>query len=280
MKISAPLFAALMLLSVVPAFAQDEAGCKDQPFFTRMPNYIIDNCEDQEFSVFEFSLNADGGTQKVEGRYWRINFHIKEEVKPAGPLQIGRNYWNLMAPKGGKRLVESLDAGGGQLDATMPGPKASGMIWVQIDVANSGEMYSLTVVQESEMRQDVEMSASEMADALAKTGSITLHNILFDTGKATLKAESEVALQTVIDLLKSNGALKLEVQGHTDNVGAAAANLKLSKDRADSVKAFLVKGGVADPRLTTAGLGDTQPIADNKTDEGKAQNRRVVLNKK
>jgi len=273
------LIALACLLVAAPALAQDEAGCKDQTFFTRMPNYIIDNCEDQEFSVFEFTL-TDGGTEKVEGRYWHINFHIKDEVKPAGPLQIGRNYWNAMASKGGKRLVEALDAGGGQFVANMPGPKNSGKIWVQVDVSNSGEMYSLTVVQESEMRQDVEMSASDMAAALAKTGSITLHNILFDTGKATLKAESEAALATVIELLKSDAALKLEVQGHTDNVGAPAANLKLSKDRADAVKAFLVKGGIADARLTTAGLGDTKPVAPNTTDEGRAQNRRVVLSKK
>jgi len=279
MRIAAPLLAALALLVSVPAFAQDDPSCKDQTFFTRMPNYTIDNCEDQEFSVFEFTL-TDGGTQKVEGRYWHINFHIKEGGKPAGPLQIGRNYWNPMASKGGKRLLETLDAGGGQFVANMPGPKGSGTIWVQIDVANSGEMYTLTVVQESEMRQDVEMTASEMADALAKTGSITLHNILFDTGKATLKTESEAALQSVVELLKSDATLKLEVQGHTDNVGAAAANLKLSKDRADSVKAFLVKGGIADARLTTAGLGDTKPVAPNTTEEGRTQNRRVVLTKK
>jgi outer membrane protein OmpA-like peptidoglycan-associated protein len=278
MKISAPLLTALLLVSAVPALAQDDPNCKDNPLFTRMPNYIIASCEDQEFSTNEFQL-ADT-TKKVEGRYWSYSFQIKEGAKTAGPLQIGRNYWNPMAAKKGTRLIENLDSGGGTFVATMPGANGGGTIWVQVDVNNSGEQYMLHVLQEGSMRQDVEMTASEMADALAKTGSITLHNILFDTGKATLKAESETALQTVIELLKSNAALKLEVQGHTDNVGAAAANLKLSKDRADSVRAFLVKGGVADARLTTAGLGDTQPIADNKTDEGKAQNRRVVLTRK
>jgi len=74
--------------------------------------------------------------------------------------------------------------------------------------------------------------------------------------------------------------LKLEIQGHTDNVGAKDANLKLSRDRADSVKAYLVKGGVVASRLTTAGFGDAQPVADNGTEEGRAQNRRVVLVKK
>jgi len=81
--------------------------------------------------------------------------------------------------------------------------------------------------------------------------------------------------------MKSDPALKLEIQGHTDNVGAPAANLKLSPERAASVRAYLVaSAGVAPARLTTAGLGDTKPIGDNKTEAGRAQNRRVELVKK
>jgi outer membrane protein OmpA-like peptidoglycan-associated protein len=162
----------------------------------------------------------------------------------------------------------------------MPGPQGSGTIWIAVDVSNGGEAYAVHIVQEAAMRQDVEFTAKELADALAKTGSVTLNNILFDTGKATIKRESEGPLGTVVELLTSDPALKLEIQGHTDNVGGREANLTLSKERAESVKAYLVKGGVAAGRLTTAGLGDTQPVADNKTEEGRAQNRRVVLAKK
>jgi outer membrane protein OmpA-like peptidoglycan-associated protein len=75
--------------------------------------------------------------------------------------------------------------------------------------------------------------------------------------------------------------LKLEIQGHTDNVGGAAANLKLSEDRAAAVKAHLVEqGGIDSGRLTSAGFGDTNPIASNATDDGRAQNRRVELVRK
>jgi OOP family OmpA-OmpF porin len=270
----------LLVVAVAPAAAQeDEEGCKDHPMFSRMPNFYIASCEDQEFSAFEFELSD--GYKNVEGHYWKLDFWIKEGAKTPGPLQIARNYWNTMASKGGTKLVEQLNAGGGTLTARMPGPQGTGTIWLQISVGNSGDAYTMTIVQEAAMRQDVAFTARDLADALAKTGSVTLHNILFDTGKATIKAESRVPLDAVIELLKGDAALELEIQGHTDNTGTKDGNLKLSKDRADAVKAYLVqKGGIAAGRLTTAGLGDTQPVADNGTEEGRAQNRRVVLVKR
>lgn len=271
---------AAVAVFAAPAMAQepDEEGCKDQPMFSRMPNFHIGSCADQEFSTYDFDL--PDGVKKVEGHFWEIGYWINEGAKVPGPLQIGRNYWSLMASKGGTRIVEDLASGGGVMIARMPGPKGTGTIWLEVQVSNNGETYTLRVLQEAAMRQDVEFSAKDLADALAKTGSVTLNNILFDTGKATIKAESEAPLAIVVELLKGDAALKLEIQGHTDNVGAKDANLKLSKDRAESVRAYLVKGGVAAARLTTAGFGDAQPVADNKTDEGRANNRRVVLVKK
>src|SRR4051812_15602140 len=126
------------------AFAQqDEQGCKDHPMFSRMPNYVISGCEDQEFSNYGFTM-PNGDPKVVEGHYWKLDFSIKDGVKPNGPLQIGRNYWNPMAAKGGKRILEDLDSGGGTMVATMPGPKGS-TIWLEVSVSNSGEMFTLHV---------------------------------------------------------------------------------------------------------------------------------------
>ncbi len=86
-------------------------------------------------------------------------------------------------------------------------------------------------------------------------------------------------LQKVLALLKSRPDLKLEVQGHTDNVGSDDYNLKLSDARAASVAAWLVSKGITADRLTAQGYGMRQPIADNGSDEGRAKNRRVELRK-
>ncbi len=120
--------------------------------------------------------------------------------------------------------------------------------------------------------------ASRSGGLLPAKMSPAWHNILFDTGKATIKPESAAALAPIGELLKSDPALKLEIQGRTDTVGAAAANLKLSQDRAAAVKAYLVQTLGADAsRLTTTGFGGTKPVAENTTDEGRSQNRRVEL---
>jgi len=103
--------------------------------------------------------------------------------------------------------------------------------------------------------------------------------VMFDTGKATIKPESDQLLKDVATVLTQNASVtKLRVEGHTDSVGKDSANKKLSQKRADSVKDFLVKAGIDANRLESIGYGEEKPIASNDTDEGKEQNRRVEFN--
>ncbi len=104
---------------------------------------------------------------------------------------------------------------------------------------------------------------------------IITHGINFDIDKATIKPESMGTLNMIVQILKDNPDVKFEIDGHTDNTGAAQHNLSLSQQRADAVKAQLISMGVDASRLSSKGFGDTKPIADNSTPEGKANNRRV-----
>lgn len=104
---------------------------------------------------------------------------------------------------------------------------------------------------------------------------IVTHGINFDVDKATIRPESMGTLNQIKRILTQNPDLKFEIDGHTDNSGTAAHNLTLSQQRADAVKVELVSMGIDGSRLTTKGFGDTKPIADNSTPDGKANNRRV-----
>lgn len=105
----------------------------------------------------------------------------------------------------------------------------------------------------------------------------TLKEVLFDTGKSTLKPSSSKQLNELYEVLKLKSTMEVEIQGHTDNVGKAEDNLKLSEARARAVVDYLVKKGINPKRLSAVGYGDTRPVADNSTEEGRAKNRRTFL---
>jgi len=108
-------------------------------------------------------------------------------------------------------------------------------------------------------------------------GSITLEGVNFEYNSAALTVASHPPLDAIADGLKKHPRLKVEIQGHTDSTGSPPYNLKLSQKRADSVRDYLVYGGVNADQLVTKGYGQTQPAASNKTAEGRAKNRRVVM---
>ena len=105
----------------------------------------------------------------------------------------------------------------------------------------------------------------------------TLDNVFFDTGKSTLKPESSKELNELAEYMQLKKTMVVEIAGHTDNVGNKDANQKLSEDRANAVRNYLIKKGIAAEHIVAKGYGDTQPVADNTTDKGKQKNRRTEV---
>jgi len=120
-----------------------------------------------------------------------------------------------------------------------------------------------------EIQQDLLLSPIEVGQ------TVRLNNIFFDTGKWELREESTAELKRLVKILNDNPAMVIEVAGHTDNVGNTQKNLQLSQNRADAVKNYLQKNGIAANRLTSKGYGQSKPVAANNTEEGRQTNRRV-----
>jgi len=140
------------------------------------------------------------------------------------------------------------------------------------------DLYSFALPVEArakpvEYREEI----TEVAPELEVGESITLKNVFFQTGKYTLLEVSIVELDKVVEMMQRHPSMRIELGGHTDNVGRAEANQTLSEQRAKAVYDYLVKKGVAAGRLSYKGYGQSQPVADNDTPEGRRQNRRTVF---
>ena len=127
-------------------------------------------------------------------------------------------------------------------------------------------------------RQTTDLSAVEKA--IAETGKFVTNNILFETGKATLKPESMAEIQKVADYMKKNPTARFEVQGHTDNQGSDKINDPLSQQRAEAVVKALEQLGCDPFNMRAVGKGSHEPVADNNSEAGRAKNRRVEFIKK
>ena len=143
---------------------------------------------------------------------------------------------------------------------------------ITMDLANANDNGALI----TDLR--IAEGGKPLYDALAAAGHVSTHGILFASGSATIEGGSTPTLKEIGDMLKAHADLKLMIEGHTDNVGAAAANQTLSEQRAAAVKQFLVSTyGIDAARLQTKGYGSSKPISPNTTPEGRQNNRRVEL---
>lgn len=279
------VFLWVMVIAVLfmagPGFCENDAeGCKENPYFSRMPSFRIDDCADKEFEAYKF---FDGKKiVSVEGRLYQTQYTIDEGKAKPSPLQIRRNYSNAVKKMGGSILFEGPGRGfndprDGSEILWGKVTKGSRELWLEVMPGGYGDNYQVVIIDKEAMKQDV--SAGDLLKALNTDGHVALY-INFDVAKASIKPESEPIIDQIAQMLKESPALMVVIEGHTDNTGDRQKNKVLSEQRAKSVLAAIVKRGVDSKRLTSAGFGQDKPIADNATEQGKAKNRRVELVKK
>lgn len=275
--------------------ADDAPGCRDHPLFNRLAGYTIESCSQQEFDEVEFPVGEPDNCQvrkreKVEGRRTDILYVKQESAGPGSALQIARNYQNAVKQAGGRTVAEygadgsprmACDPAGifyiGDRVTTLNLNRDGHDIWVMVFPFVGAGNYGVRIVEREAMQQEI--SVSDWLSQLNATGLLTLY-VNFDSGKASIKADSQATVDKMVALMQQAPQLQLEIAGHTDNVGNAAANQVLSEQRAKALVDALVAKGIGSSRLVARGYGATRPIAANDSEEGRARNRRVELIKR
>jgi outer membrane protein OmpA-like peptidoglycan-associated protein len=293
----------LLCLGPLLASAQktDIPGSKDHPLISRYPGLVITMYSVKDFDDFLFPLgkldpssSKFAKSQHVDGKVTRIYYEYPED---RSTLEIFRNYETALKNSGFVTLFTcgSEDTCGygdvrltsdrserwwsqpRQLSAKLS--RATGDIYVSFHVYGSSHGIQLDVIEPKPMEGGlVTVDAAALGNDIARDGHTAVYGIFFDSGKADVKPESDPALGEIAKLLKENAKLQLYVVGHTDAMGALNSNMDLSQRRAEAtVKVLTGKYGISPARLRAWGDGPTSPVATNKTEDGRAKNRRVEL---
>jgi flagellar motor protein MotB len=285
---------------------KDAAGSKDHPLISRYPGSYIREYMQKEYDEFTLPLGKlvdqkFTKSQHLEGKVTSIIYQA-----PAGRsmLEVFRNYQGALRNGGFTTLFTCAsrecneggpceaklysdypecwtpDRGVRYLSAKLARPE--GDVYVSVfteDGGDYGPPVRLYVVEMKPMESElITVNAASLANDITRTGHASVYGIYFDTGKADVKPESDATLKEIAKLLQQNAKLKLHVVGHTDNVGTLASNMDLSRKRADAVaKVLTTKYNIAASRLSAQGVGPLAPVGSNKTEDGRAKNRRVEL---
>ena len=258
-------------------------------FWMNDPKTELNNCYEFEFNksndenIYEIRIGESYDKLEVTCRYKSVAGDWRDSGG-GKTWELKKNDWSHFALSFNKRAIKIYI--NGKRVINIPNSQAADR--VKIHQADWGGFHGnknyLTNFRfakggnELYERNATDMSAVEKA--IAETGKFVTNNILFETGKATLKPESMAEIQKVADYMKKNPSVRFEVQGHTDNQGSDAINDPLSQQRAEAVVKALEGLGCDPFNMRAVGKGSHEPVADNSTDAGRAKNRRVEFIKK
>jgi len=212
------------------------------------------------------------------------SFELREDVRPKKTLWVKGKVFDKKTTTGLPSAVELIDLASNEL-ITKVQTDETGNYLITLPV---GKDYAFNVNRKGYLFYSDNFSLAQSSpdsiyekniplQPIETNATVVLKNIFFDVNQYELKPESQAELDKVAQLLNENPTLKIETGGHTDNVGKPADNLVLSNNRAKSVINYLISKNITAQRLTSKGYGETQPVADNKTDEGRALNRRTEM---
>ena len=251
---------------------------------------IMNENEERDNELIEIEYWMGGDTQDIDCNYVRPTqegyTHKEGKTTAHNCCVINDGRWHHFALSFNKRAIKFYVDG--KRVVNVPNAKAgAGWLTLWSGGMDKRPTYVKNVViakgavELYERKEtDIDAKVAAIEKSIAETGKFVTNNILFETGKATLKPESMEEIKKVAEYMKANPTARFEVQGHTDNQGSDKTNDPLSQQRAEAVVKALEGLGVDGFNLRAVGKGSHEPVADNKTAEGRAQNRRVEFIKK
>ncbi len=246
------------------------------------------NSIDREGTLF---IAADGKTayfasnrSDSRGGLDLYHFELRENIRPARTLWVKGQITDQQTKHGIACQVELTDLSTGAI-INSTGSDATGAYFITLPVGKdyafsvnkkgylfySGQFMLSGLTPDSVYEKNIELTPIRV------NASIVLNNIFFATNKADLQPESQAELDQLVQLLISNPEIRIEISGHTDYIGKPTDNQVLSMNRAKAVVAYLIRKNIQPSRLEAKGYGAARPVADNSTEEGRAQNRRTEM---
>ncbi|MEZ4402161.1 MAG: OmpA family protein [Kofleriaceae bacterium] len=237
----------------------------------------------------EFAINpADASSRPTNAKLKATDteaavrfFVIDKDKGPIAGIVV-----SLTSPTGAKYYTEETDADG-FAEVLVPIGQKYDLTYLslgrrdvaaQVEVANAPRLnlkLTLRYKREDLVAPPVVASAPSEPAPSEPAPRFVLQGVQFDSGKATLTSDSHARLDSVVEYMAHKASATIEISGHTDNVGSKKKNKRLSQERADAVRAYLVAKGIDASRIQAVGYGDERPIASNDTPEGRQQNRRI-----
>src|SRR5690554_4995102 len=279
-----PIFKTAIAMGIIlfsfPAFAQkaDAKGCKDHPIFERIEKYFISDCNGNadEYVI----MMGENKPKPMEGNVTEITYRYDAEAGATLPSrsQVVKNYEDAIVKMGGQKIYSNTKEDAKWRGGTFKIEKNQNIYWVGVYnmINDPVDQFRLIVVEQDKMM--VALEKNDMFEQI-DSGEAVILNFNFEPETAKLQRDSMRFIYDIFGMMKRNPGLKITIEGHTDTMGSKESSMALSESRAESVKSALVSKGISSDRISTKGYGSSKPVSDNKSEEGRAKNRRMEIKK-